>query len=164
MDVKASQRDMEIVTRALVAELDSRADEGTLTRTSNAKNAVPFTSEVVSSSTFSCDPGSPSHSTVEQKASASVEESDSVAAQFETPGIRAEALSKSCNNRRSTPALNNFICKQRTRRGNRAPITIMTADPPDLQAMVQRLRGFRAGPRPLRRSTARAARLRPYRA
>lgn len=58
--MKASQRDMEIVTRALMAELDSRADEGALTRTLNKKNVVPFTSEIVSSSTSSCDLGSPS--------------------------------------------------------------------------------------------------------
>jgi hypothetical protein len=115
---QASQRDMEIVTRALVRELNSKPDEGAFTG--------PFTSEVPSSSTSSCDPGSPSHTAVEAKASASVEVSDSMAAQFEGPGTRTEALSRSFNNQRSIPALNNFIGKRRSRRGNRAPITLVS--------------------------------------
>jgi hypothetical protein len=99
---QASRRDTEIITTALMRELNSRPDEG--------------------------------------KTSAEV--SDSMAAQFEALGTRTEALSRSCNNQGSIPALNNFIGKRRSRRGNRAPITIMRADPADFQAMVQQMTAF----------------------
>jgi len=139
---QASQRDMEIVTRALERELNSRADEGVIVRTSE-KITGTFTSEVASSSMSSCDPGSPSQVAVEAKAS--LEVSDPKAGQYEAPGTRtppAESLSRSCNNQRSIPAMNNFIGKRRSRRGNRAPLTIMKADPADFQAMVQQMTGF----------------------
>jgi hypothetical protein len=142
---QASQRDMEIVTRALERELNSRPDEGVIIRNSNEKIAVTSMSEVVSSSMSSCDAGSPSQAAVEAKASAIVEVSDSMDGQFEAPGTRtppAESLSRSCNNQRSIPAMNNFIGKRRSRRGNRAPLTIMKADPADFQAMVQQMTGF----------------------
>ena len=55
---QASKRDMEIVTRALVTELNSRPDhEGVIITSSNEKSARPSTSEVPSSSISSCDPG-----------------------------------------------------------------------------------------------------------
>lgn len=129
-----SRRDMEIVTRALVTELNSRPNERVITRISNEKNAGP------SSSTSSCDPGSPSQTAVDAKASASLEVSDSMEAQSEAPGTRTETLSISCNNQRSIPGLNNFIGKRRSRRGNKAPIT--RADPADFQVMAQQMMGF----------------------
>jgi hypothetical protein len=141
---QASQRDMEIVTRALERELNSRPDEGFIIRNSNEKIAVTSMSEVVSSSMSSCDAGSPSQAAVEAKASAIVEVSDSMDGQFEAPGTRTpptEAVSSSCNNQRSIPAMNNFIGKRRSRRRNRAPVTIMRADPVDFQAMVQQMTG-----------------------
>ena len=64
---QASTRDMEIVTRALVTELNSRPDGGVIFGTSNEKNAGPCTSETASSSISSCDPGSPSQHAVEAK-------------------------------------------------------------------------------------------------
>lgn len=139
------QRDMEIVTRALVRELKCRPDGGVISRTSNEKNMGPLTSEIASSSTSSCDPGSPFPKPVEAKSSASVEVSDLMDAQFEVPGTRTEALSRSCNTQRSIPGLNNFIGKRRSRRGNRAPITIMRADPANFEAMVQQMTGFPSG-------------------
>jgi hypothetical protein len=135
---QASQRDMEIVTRALERELNSRPDEEPVIRTSNEKNAGPSSSEVAPSSMSSCDPVSPSQAAEETKAS--LEVSDSTASGNLT--LPAEALSRSCNNQRSIPAINNFIGKRRSRMGNRAPITIMRADPVDFQAMVQQMTGF----------------------
>jgi hypothetical protein len=124
---QASQRDMEIVIRALVRELNSRPEEEVIIGTSNEKITGSSTSEVASSSMSSCDPGSPFQAAVEAKASASVEVSDSMESQSETPGTRspsAEALSRSCNNQRSIPVMNNFIGKRQLRRGNRAPPTL----------------------------------------
>ena len=117
---KASQRDMEIVTRALVTELNSRPAEEVIITTSNEKNAGPSTSEIPSSSISSCDPGSPSETAVEAKAKAcaSVEDSDSKAGLSEAPETRilhAEALSRSCKNQRSIPAMKNFSSKKRSR-------------------------------------------------
>lgn len=96
-----------------------------------------FTSEVTSSSMSSCNLGS-----LEAKASARVEVSDSMADKSKTPGIRtplAEALSRSYNNQISIPLMNNFIGKRRSGRRNKAPLTIMRADPIDFQAMVHQM-------------------------
>lgn len=162
---QASQRDMEIVTRALERELNSRPHEGVSTRTSE-KIAGTYTIEVMSSSISSCDPGSPSQAAVEAKAS--LEVSESKAGQYEAPGSRippAESLSRSCNNQRSISAMNNFVGKRRSRRGNRAPLTIMKADPSDFQAMVQQMTGFplenrsRAGPSLLKPQPKRPGRI-----
>jgi len=142
--VQASQRDMEIVTRALQRELNSRPDEGVIIRTSNEKIAVTSMIEVVSSSMSSCDPGSPSQAAVEAKASAFVEVSDLMDGQFQALGTRmspTEVVSRSCNNQRSIPAMNNFIGKRWPRRKNRALVTIMRADHVDFQAMVQQMTG-----------------------
>jgi hypothetical protein len=145
-----SHPDMEIVVGALERELNSRPEEGVIIGNSSEKNssekiAGSSTSEVASSSMFSCDLGSPSQATVEAKAIASVEVSDSMAGQSEAPGTRtlpAEALSRSCNNQKSVPAMNNFLGKRRSRSGNRAPLTIMRADPAEFQAMVQQMTGL----------------------
>lgn len=137
---QASQRDMEVVTRALERELNSRPHEGVRT---SEKIAGTSASEVVSSSMSSCDPGSPSQAAFEAKAS--LEVSKSKAGQYETQGTQtppAESFSRSCNNQRSIPAMNNFVGKRRSRRGNRAPLTVMKADPADFQAMVQQMTGF----------------------
>lgn len=139
---QASQRDMEVVTRALERELNSKQDEGVIVGTSE-KITGTATSDVASSSMSSCEPDSPAQAAVEAKAS--LEISDSKAGQYETPGTRitpAESLSRSCNNHRSIPAMNNFTGKRRSRRGNRAPLTIMKTDPADFQAMVQQMTGF----------------------
>jgi len=147
-----------------VRVLNSRPNEGVITRTPNQKNAGPLTNEVPSSSTSRCDPGSPSHTAVEAKASASVEVSDSTSAQFEAPWTPTEALLRSSNNQRSISALNNYISKRRSRRGNRAPITISRAD---FQVMVQQMTGpsskKTAWSSPLFEARARVARLRLYR-
>jgi len=142
---QASHPDMEIVVGALERELNSRPEEGVIIGNSSEKIAGSSTSEVASSSMLSCDLGSPSQATVEAKAIASVEVSDSMAGQSEAPGTRtppAEALSRSCNNQKSVPAMNNFIGKRRSRSGNRAPLTIMRADPAEFQAMVQQMTGL----------------------
>lgn len=132
--------------RALDLELNSRTEEGVITRTSNEKMAGSSTSEVASSSTSSCDPGSPSQAAMKAKASGSVEVSNSMTGQSETPRTRtrplAEALARSCNDRRYIPMRNNFNGKRRWRRGNRAPLTIMRADAANFQAMVQQMTGF----------------------
>ena len=84
---------MEIVTRALVTELNSRPDhEGVIITSSNEKSARPSTSEVPPSSISSCDPGSPSQAAIEAKASTRVEVLDSTAdLQFEATGWRGSA-------------------------------------------------------------------------
>jgi len=153
---KAAQRDMEIITRALERELNSRTnDDGVIIRTWDEKNAGPSTTEAVSSSVSSCDPGSPSLGAEEAKEC--LEVSDSMARGNRT--LPAEALSRSCNNQRSIPATNNFMGKRRWRRRKRAPITIMRADPADFQAMVQQMTGF-----PVENSSGTApSRLKPQR-
>lgn len=127
-----------MVTRALERELNSRTGEEATIRTSNKKNAGPSPSEVTSSSMPFSNPGSPSQAGEEAKAS--LEVSDSMASKNRTPS--AEPLSTSCSNQRSISAMNDFIGKRRSRRGNRSPITIMKADSADFQAIVQQMTGF----------------------
>lgn len=130
---EAAQRDMETRTRALVTELNSTPDDdGLIIRTSDEKNAGPSTSEVTSSSVSSCDPGSPSQ--------AAQEVSSSMIPGNQTPP--AKALSIACNNQRSILAMNNFICKRLWQRRKRAPITILRADPTDVQATIQQMTGL----------------------
>jgi len=136
---EAAQRDMEIIRRALERVLNSTPDDDALIiRTSKEENAGPSTSEVTSSSVSSCDPGSPSQGNEEAKES--LEVSDSMARGNRTPP--ADAFSNPRNNQRSIPATNNFIGKRRSQRGNKTPITIMRADPADVEAMVHQITGF----------------------
>lgn len=142
---EASQRDMEMVIRALERELNSRPVESIIIGTSKEKIAGSSTGEVPSSSASSCDPGSPSESDVEAKASVKLRVSDPMVGQSESPGTRtrhAGALSRSCNNQRSIAVVNNSIGKRASRRRNKAPTTIMRADPSDFQAMVQQMTGL----------------------
>lgn len=142
---EASQRDTELVIRALERELNSRPDEGILIGTLNNNIAGSSRSEVASSSTSSCDPGSPSRAAVEAKASESVEVLHSMAGQSETPGTRnrlAEALLTPCNNQRSVPVRNNFIRKSRSRSGKGAAITIMRENPTASRGIFEQMTGF----------------------
>jgi len=136
---QAAQRDMEMITKTLERELNSTPDDhGLLITTPDEKNAGSSTTEAVSSSVSSCDPGSPSQGA--EEAEESLEVSDSMARGNRTPP--ADALSRSCNNHRSLGATNNFIGKRRSQRRNKTPSTIMRADPAAFQAMVQQMTGF----------------------
>jgi len=136
---QAAQRDMKMIRRALERELNSTSDDhGVLITTPDAQNAGSSTTEAVTSSVSSCDPGSPSQGA--EEAEESLEVSDSMARGNRT--LPVDALSRSCNNQRPLATTNNRIGKRRSRRGNKVPITIMRADPADFQAMVQQMTGF----------------------
>merc|ERR1711915_646242 len=125
---------MEMITKALERELNSTPnDHGLIITTPDEKNAGSSTTEALSSSVSSCDPGA-------EEAKESPEVSDSMARGNRT--LPVDALSRPCNNQRPLATTNNRIGKRRSRRGNKVPITIMRADPADFQAMVQQMTGF----------------------